>query len=55
MKTYCVKEKKPTNCVLRSERYERTKKGRLMLKCIYDSCGITKTKFVKEISQKRTT
>ena len=48
MKSYCVKQKKQTECVPGSERYERAKNGRLMLKCICAECGITKTKFVKQ-------
>ena len=33
MKSYCVKQKKVTECVPGSERYEKAKNGRLMLKC----------------------
>ena len=47
VKSYCVRQKKVTECVAGSERYERTKNGRTMLKCICAECGITKTKFVK--------
>ena len=47
VKSYCIKEKKITDCVPNSERYEKSKNGRLMLKCKCISCGITKTKFVK--------
>ena len=50
--SYCVKQKKQTNCVPGSEQYERTKNNRLMLKCICSECGITKTKFVSQKSQK---
>ena len=46
MKSYCVKQKKVTECVPGSERYEPTKNGRMMLKCICSDCGKTKTKFV---------
>ena len=46
MRSYCIKEKKQTECTPGSERYERTRNGRLMLKCVCESCGITKTKFV---------
>ena len=42
-----MKQKKVTECVLGSERYEKAKNGRLMLKCKCSECGITKTKFVK--------
>ena len=48
MKSYCVKQKKVTLCVPGSERYEKAKNGRLMLKCICSECGITKTKFVEQ-------
>ena len=47
MKSFCVKQKKVTECVPNSERYENAKNGRLMLKCTCAECGITKTKFVK--------
>ena len=47
MKLYCVKQKKVTECVPGSERYEKAKNGRLMLKCTCAQCGITKTRFVK--------
>ena len=43
MRSYCIKEKKQTDCAPGSERYERAKNGRLMLKCQCLSCGITKT------------
>ena len=47
VKSYCVRQKKVTECVPGSERYERTKNSRTMLKCIGAECGITKTKFGK--------
>ena len=47
MRSYCVKQKKVTECVPGSERYENAKNGRLMLKCKCSDCGITKTKFIK--------
>ena len=50
VKSYCVKEKKQTECVPGSERYVKTKNGRTMRKCTCASCGITKTKFVKSQS-----
>ena len=43
-----MKQKKVTECVPGSERYEKAKNGRLMLKCKCSECGITKTKFVKQ-------
>ena len=48
VKSYCVKQKKVTECVPGSERYVRTKNGRIMLKCTCAECGITKTKFTKQ-------
>ena len=47
MKSYCVKERKQTECVPGSEKYVKAKNGRLMMKCKCSSCGITKVKFVK--------
>ena len=48
MKSYCVKQKKVTECVPGSERYEKAKNGRLMFFCTCAECGITKTKFMKQ-------
>lgn len=50
MRSYCVKQKKITDCVNGSERFEPTKNGKMMLKCICAECGITKSKFVKNKS-----
>ena len=47
VKSYCVKQKKQTECVPGSERYVKTKNGRTMMKCTCAECGITKVKFVK--------
>ena len=47
MKSYCVKQRKPTECVPGSERVVQTRNGRAMMKCKCAECGITKTKFVK--------
>ena len=47
VKSYCVKEKKQTECVPGSEQYVTAKNGRTMMKCQCASCGIIKTKFVK--------
>jgi len=47
MRSYCVKQRKVTECVPGSETYIRTKNGRNMMKCKCAECGITKTKFVK--------
>ena len=48
MRSYCVKQKKVTECVPGSERFVKAKNGRLMMKCKCNECGITKTKFVKQ-------
>ena len=47
MRSYCVKQKKVTECIPNSEKYVKAKNGRLMFKCKCSECGITKTKFVK--------
>ena len=47
MKSYCVKEKKQTDCVQGSEQYVKTRNGRNAMKCKCASCGITKFRFVK--------
>ena len=47
VKSYCVKQKKQTECAPGSERYVKAKNGKTMMKCTCAECGITKTKFVK--------
>ena len=47
MKSYCVKQKKQTECVPGSETYSIAKNGRNIMKCTCAECGITKVKFVK--------
>ena len=47
VKSYCVKERKQTDCVPGSKHYVKTKNGRTMMTCKCVSCGITETKFVK--------
>ena len=47
VKSYCVKQRKKTDCVPDSETLVQTKNGRLMMKCKCVECGITKTSFVK--------
>ena len=44
--SYCVKEKQFTENI--NPKYVKAKNGRLMLKSKCASCGITKTKFVKQ-------
>ena len=46
VKSYCVKQKKQTECVEPSG-YKQAKNGRLMFFCTCAECGITKTKFIK--------
>ena len=48
MKSYCVKQKKQTECVPGSEKIVTTKNRRKMMKCKCAECGITKAKFVKK-------
>ena len=52
MKTYCVKQRKRTECVPGSETYAMARNGRRMMKCKCAECGITKTRFLKGTSGK---
>ena len=52
MKSYCVKQKKQTECVPGSEIYAMARNGRRMMKCKCTECGITKTRFVKSTAGK---
>ena len=47
MKTYCVKQRKQTECLAGSETYAMARNGRRMMKCKCAECGITRTRFVK--------
>ena len=47
MKSYCVKQRRQTDCVQGSEQYVKTKNGRNAMKCKCAECGITKFRFVK--------
>ena len=47
MLSYCVKQRKVTDCVPGSEQYVKTKNGRNAMKCQCIECGITKFRFVK--------
>ena len=47
MKTYCIKQRKETECDEPSG-YKYTEKGQRMFYCICAECGITKTRFVKQ-------
>ena len=46
MKSYCVKQRKQTECLPGSETYAMARNGRRMMKCKCAECGITKTRFV---------
>ena len=46
MITYCVRQKKKTECVPGSERVKIAKNGRQMLVCECAECGATKTQFM---------
>ena len=54
MKTFCVKQRKMTDCVPGSEQYVKTKNGRNAMKCKCSECGITKFRFVKGSSSTKT-
>ena len=47
MKSYCVKQRKQTECVPGSEQYVTTRNGRNAMKCKCLECGITKFRFIK--------
>ena len=47
MKSYCVRQKKETECAPESIKYKTTKNGRTMMSSICSECGATKTRFVK--------
>ena len=46
--TYCVKQKKKTQCLPGSETFVVTKNGRNAMKCKCAECGITKFKFLSQ-------
>ena len=48
MKSYCVKQRKQTDCVPGSEQYVKTKNGRNAMKCQCVECGITKFRFLSK-------
>ena len=48
MLSYCVKQRKMTNCVAGSEQYVVTKNGRNAIKCKCIECGITKFRFISK-------
>ena len=48
MLSYCVKQRKMTNCVAGSEQFVVTKNGRNALKCICAECGAKKFRFISK-------
>ena len=48
MKSYCVKQRKWTECVPGSAQYVKTKNGRNAMKCQCTECGITKFRFLSK-------
>ena len=48
MLTYCVKQRKKTQCLPGSETYVLTKNGRLAMKCICSECNSTKFRFISK-------
>ena len=48
MLTYCVKQRKKTQCLQGSETFVQTKNGRNAMKCKCAECGITKFKFLSQ-------
>ena len=52
MKTYCVRQRKQTECLPGSETYAMIRNGGRMMKCKCAECGITKTRFVKSTAGK---
>ena len=49
MESYCVKQKKFTECI-EPRGYKKSKNGKLMFYCKCKECGIMKYKFVKKSS-----
>ena len=52
MLTYCVRQRKKTQCISGSETYVMTKNGRPAMKCKCAECGITKFKFLTKKEMK---
>ena len=48
MLTYCVRQRKKTQCISGSETYVMTKNGRPAMKCKCSECGITKFRFISK-------
>ena len=52
MLTYCVKQRKKTQCISGGETYVMTKNGRPAMKCKCAECGITKFRFLSKKEMK---
>ena len=50
MKTYCIKQRKQTECVEPSG-YKYVENGHLMFFCTCAECGITKTRMMPQITK----
>ena len=48
MLSYCVRQRKMTECVPNSETFVITKNGRNAMRCICAECGITKFRFISK-------
>ena len=48
MLSYCVRQRKRTECVPNSETFVITKNGRNAMRCICAECGITKFRFISK-------
>ena len=48
MRSFCVKQRKMTDCIAGSEQYVVTKNGRAAMKCKCSECGIIKFRFVSK-------
>ena len=48
MRSFCVKQRKMTNCKPGSEEYVVTRNGRAAMKCKCSECGIIKFRFVSK-------
>ena len=48
MLTYCVRQRKKSQCISGSETYVMTENGRPAMKCKCAECGITKFRFISK-------
>ena len=48
MSSYCVKQRKMTECVPGSQTFVITKNGRNAMRCICAECGIIKFRFISQ-------